>query len=70
MFLVAIRSDGISGSVSDESLAAFHYHLNGLPGDRFNVSRLENSSQVYIVELGNVGTSSTGNYIICMYSNY
>lgn len=70
MFLVAIRSDGISGSVSDESLAAFHYHLNGLPAGQFIARRLEDSSQVFIVELGNVGTSSTGNYIICMYSNY
>ena len=70
MFLVAVRSDGIFNSVSDESMAAFHYHRNGIPGGRFIVSRLENSSQVFILELGNVGTSRTGNYTIRMYSNY
>ena len=70
MFLVAVRSDGISNSVSDKLLPVFYYHRNGTPGGVFIVSRLENSSQVFILELGNVGTSSTGNYTICMYSKY
>ena len=67
--LLAIRSNGVSNDVfDDQSLAVFHYHLNGTAGGRLIANRLEPSSQVFILELANVEMSSEGNYTVCMYS--
>ena len=69
MLLLAIRSNGVSNDVFDESLAVFHYHLDGTAGGRLIANRrLEYSSQVFILELTNVEMSSEGNYTVCMYS--
>ena len=69
-FLVAIRSDGIYNDVSNETLFVFCYDPQRNPCGLLRPSGFETSSQMFIVELGNAGINSEGDYEISTYSNF
>ena len=71
-FLLAIRSDGIrNGFDTFESLPAVSQY--DVDGNRLGVHEVtvhETSSQVFILDLVYAGLHTSGNYTICMYTNF
>lgn len=69
-FLLAVGSDGISNGITYESLVAFYDNSTENSGGQFSPRPSEASLQVFILELGIAASNLTGNYTVCMYSNF
>ena len=68
-FLVVVRSNGTFNNV--EMLGVFHYDAFGNPTGELRIpENLGLSTQRFILELGYAGTSTAGEYAVCMCCNF
>ena len=67
-FRVAQNSNGTFNEI--ERLTVFQYDSNGESVGRKLAERLEGSTQIFVLDLGQAEPSTSGSYLICMYCNF